>query len=43
MDVPQKSIHRKTIDVDEDFDSIYYDNKIDNDPRSPWRRSRHPS
>ena len=31
MDVPQKSIHLKTIDVDEDFESVYYDNKIDND------------
>ena len=31
MDVPQKSIHLTTIDVDEDFESVYYDNKIDND------------
>ena len=31
MDVPQKSIHLKTIDVNEDFESVYYDNEIDND------------
>ena len=31
MDVTQKSIHLKTIDVNEDFESVYYDNEIDND------------
>ena len=31
MDVPQKSIHLKTIDVDEDFESVYYVNEIDDE------------
>ena len=31
MDVPQKSIHLKTINVDEDFERVYYDNEIDDE------------
>ena len=31
MDVPHKSIHLKTIDVDEDFESVYNDNEIDDE------------
>ena len=31
MDVPQKLIHLKTINVDEDFERVYYDNEIDDE------------
>ena len=31
MNVPKKSVSLKTIDVDEDFESVYYDNEIDDE------------
>ena len=31
MDVPQKLIHLKTINVDEDFERVYYDYEIDDE------------
>ena len=31
VDVPEKSVSLKTIDVDEDFESVYYDNEIDDE------------